>query len=199
MELMKALLLLSVLLIMSCTFSTPRLKRLEDIPNNMTVETKIYLNAMGNIDQKIRFNGLITVIKKVINSPYFENQVKYRKFTDTTDSSNQVYVRIRKGVEQNSIFEDYTWNLNIKFQEQKDDKKEGILMMTLGWTYMDVIADEIYLNTLYLYRPNSEIAGTVCHEYMHRLGYMHDSDFSYESVPYVVGDICKSLYPIFNN
>ncbi len=174
------LLILVLLTVTSCSSY-----KAEPTPSLISTQpTKIRLNAMGNIEQKLRFNEISRVVEKLINSDKFKNEILSLKFKDTKDTSEEVYNKIMLGSEEFKFFADRVWDVNIKFEKISDKKdKNGNLIMTLGYTYMGFFYDTIYLNTLYIDRLDSLVAETFCHEYFHKLGYIHENDESYESVP----------------
>lgn len=66
---------------------------------------------------------------------------------------------------------------------------------TVGYTYPNVM--RIWMNTKFfnVYTP-SEVAGNVFHEWTHKLGFVHDAQYSVSrdaSVPYALGYLIRDL------
>lgn len=156
----------------------------------------VALTVTGTTAQVSRITRLTKVVEKIINSEKFKTRVlgSYYKgklqFYDTTLNNEQVYETIRRGNELKSG-NDYRWDLSIGVKHSR--------CSTLGWTYPNI--REFYFNSCgFDQRSDSGLAGTICHEYNHKLGFSHSVQYTKSreySVPYAIGTICAELYKEF--
>lgn len=141
---------------------------------------KVTPEIKGNSDEISKLSGVIPGVQKVINSEAFKLRVLKARFTDTKDSSEEIYKKIVAA----------DWSLEYEFKVQKNWRGR---CPVLGWTYPAV--KTVWFNRCnFMGRSDSGIAGTVCHEQMHKLGYGHKSAKSLNSVPYAVGTICAQMF-----
>ena len=173
-----------IILLLSCCF--------------IKAETKIKVESYSNFTVKDieRFNRIISNLETILNSQSFKDFILNHKvennktFLENDNKSNeQIYINLLEGKETLSPIKDFTWQLVL-------NKKYIIPNSTLAYT--DRRFPVIHFNSRYIDRGNdASIAGTICHEYSHKLGYSHEGKdrkkWSY-TVPYSVGRICSQIY-----
>lgn len=160
--------------------------------------TKVTLVNASNFDslEKKKLTSVITEVEKIINTKKFSELISSHsfnnenKFSDSINKSNkEVLQDILSGRETLSSKVDYEWQLNL-------NQKWLFSASTLAYTTSD--SPVININSRYFKKASeSDLAGTICHEYTHKLGYMHDQKHTKirpYSVPYGVGNICSLLY-----
>lgn len=152
----------------------------------------------GTVSQVARLTRLVEQVEVVINSEDFKKRVLnawYKgkaQFVDSPYSNEQVFRILREGAELKTV-SDWTWNLEIEVEKSR--------CSTLGWTYPSV--KKFWINSCnFEKRKDSGLAGTICHEYAHKLGFSHSYKWTASreySVPYAVGTICAEIYnDLFN-
>lgn len=142
--------------------------------------TVLKVSAKGPTSDVAKIASIVPGVQKVINSPEFKERVLKAKFTTTKDSNETILKKIL-------IPE---WSLSYEF---KMNRSWTGRCPVLGWTYPNV--KTVWFNTCnFKSRNDSGIAGTICHEQLHKLGYDHKSEKDLLSVPYSVGNICSELY-----
>jgi hypothetical protein len=163
-----------------------------------TNQTTIKISKLGNFsnNDKVRIERIINNLNKVINTDEFKQSVINHKssglikFEENNNETNtQILDKILSGQETLDQKNDYEWSLNLNL-------KWLFSRSTLAYT--EFKKPEIYINSRYYSRESdSEIAGTICHEYMHKVGYTHSKEYSIKrinTIPYAVGEICTYLY-----
>jgi hypothetical protein len=158
--------------------------------------TKITLRVEATAPQIVRITRLKDVVEKIINSDKFKVRVlgAYHKgrngYFDSKLTTSEVYETLRKGNELGSG-DDYEWDMEVGVQRAR--------CSTLGWTYPSI--KMFYFNSCnFDSRDDSGIAGTMCHEFTHKLGFSHSVKWTKDreySVPYAIGTICAELYKEF--
>lgn len=149
----------------------------------------------ANTAQSTKYAKAIEVFKKVIKDPEFKKRVLAHKklngslgFENTTDTPAKVYEKLLQASETFKKAEiDHDVDIEVRFYYANNS--------TVGYTYPNV--GYINVNTKFFdgYKPNS-VAANLLHEYMHKLGYGHDSARTTRrpySVPYGMGSIMSSL------
>lgn len=168
------------------------------LSSSSVAETRIEIVKLGNFSdaQKRRVELIVSNLEKVINSREFLDQVinhrvngELRYENNNNQTNNEIYSKIMSGQELLDTSVDNKWTLSLNL-------KWFFTINTLAYTYFD--KPEIFINSRYYNRGmDAQIAGTICHEYMHKVGYSHDKKSTNTrpfSVPYAVGDICEMLY-----
>ena len=151
-------------------------------------------NITASVTNAVRLARLIEDgVRPIINSEKFKTRVLgawYKgkaQFVDTELSNAEVYKALREGAELGSGA-DWTWNIQVAVESAR--------CSTLGWTYPDV--QKFWINSCnFETRSDSGLVGTICHEYVHKLGFKHSVKWTAAreySVPYAVGTICAELY-----
>ena len=171
--------------------------------NSLLAKTVITIRSIKNFTtvESKRVERIIFNLQEVINSDtfrylvYSHNINGQRVFRDNNGESNEtIYVKIMAGAEILDHNVDMEWQLDLV-------KRYIFSRNTLAYTYLTT--PEIYFSSRYIKNgDDSSIAGTICHEYMHKLGYFHSKVHTNDrimTVPYGVGAICELIYTnIFN-
>lgn len=151
--------------------------------------TTIKVDIRGSEAQVEKLSPIIPAVERIINSPEFRMEVlaheylHHKAFADTKDSNEKVYSTL--------LAKD--WDLHYAFEFQRTITWHGFKCPVLGWT--NPKTSVVYFNTCnFDGRDAAGLAGTVCHEQSHKLGYDHSSAKSLNSVPYAIGRICEELY-----
>ena len=137
-----------------------------------------------------RLHKAFTIIEKVINSEEFKSAVlKYPYYTNNNGLNNQqVYDFLMSGKE-------------LIDGEQTLNEMNFDVARYVPWYASAVIArtnpgshNWIEVNGQHYVKMNSaEMAGNITHEWIHLMGFYHDSKNDSHSVPYAVGEIMKKL------
>jgi hypothetical protein len=165
---------------------------------NLFSATIIKIKKLSNFSQKEkeRVEFIVKNLEKVINSIEFNHYVKnysvngeFRYEWNNNQSNNEIYNKIMEGKEELSASIDYIWDLDLRLRWLFSSN-------TLAYTSSNT--SQITINSRYFKGgADFSIAGTICHEYLHKLGYSHPREYSTVrdySVPYAIGDICENIY-----
>lgn len=121
---------------------------------------------------------------EVINYTYLGK----KQFADNGGLTNEdVYFTILQGAEKLFPVVNYSMDINLKLYFEDS--------LVLGYTAF--MSTDIMLNLKYFdFNPPEEVAGTLVHEWLHKLGFTHVTEYSdrrQNSVPYAVGYIMRRL------
>jgi hypothetical protein len=165
-----------------------------DVPNEAFQFDASILFTNFEREQEEKVHQAIDIIKKVIASREFRKRVYNftyegeRKFVDNLGYSNeQIYQILLNGSEDLKPDIDHEMDLDLELYYSWRN--------TVGYTYPDGL--RIWMNTKFfnVYTP-SEVAGNVFHEWTHKLGFIHDAQYSVKrdsSVPYALGYLIEEL------
>lgn len=176
-----------------------------EIPDDGTLPTAAYtfdvniqfLNTTSA--QQEKFDKAIEIIKKVIATEEFRNQVinhtynGKKTYVDNGGHSNeQIYQMILDGAEKLRPAKNNTMDMEVELYYAATS--------TVGYTYANVT--KIWVNTKY-FNTNSvqAVAGNLMHEWLHKLGFTHASSYSTSrdySVPYAIGRMMSNIGKQFN-
>ena len=136
----------------------------------------------------------IEIIKRIVASQEFKNRIinftyeDRKQFVDNDNLSNEeIYQKLLDGSEKLSPGVDHIMNLNLKLYYSKKT--------TVGYTYAN--GSRIWMNTKFFdkFTP-AQVAGNIFHEWTHKLGFKHASNYSIKrdsSVPYAIGYLVREL------
>jgi hypothetical protein len=135
------------------------------------------------------------LLKQVIQSHEFKQAVlkhnylgKRRFHYDSGMSNRKIYKRILEGAESLNKDKNNTLDAEIDFFLKQDSK-------VIGYTKRNT--HKIWINKKYFKKFNAaQLAGHLMHEWLHKLGFDHESDktpLRKYSVPYAIGKIVKKL------
>lgn len=146
------------------------------------------------VEQEEKVQKAIEIIKTVIASDEFRAKVLNftydgkRQFNNNGGLTNeQIYMKILEGSETLMPGKDYEMDLELELYYSSSN--------TVGYTYPNTV--KIWMNTRYFtpYTP-SQVAGNVFHEWTHKLGFEHASNYTTardSSVPYAIGYLIRDL------
>lgn len=167
----------------------------EVVVPNLATTFKVNVIFGGNptAAQKEKYAKAIEVLKKNIASKEFKARVLAHKydgksgFASSSETPLQVYNKLLSGAEKLSPQVDNELDLEARFYYANNS--------TVGYTYPNV--KYIMINTKFFnsYTPTS-VARNLLHEYLHKLGYGHDSAATARrpySVPYALGGMVRTL------
>lgn len=152
-----------------------------------------FINFKNHEKQKIF--ETIKLIKIIIQEKEFEQRVKSFIFKEKNTfhdnkglSNSEIYDVIINGAEEVGTAE-VNNRMDVELELYENPSK------TIGYTYPDTT--RIWINRKYFgqYKIN-QIANNLMHEWMHKLGFNHDTKWSKErdySVPYAIGNIFEDI------
>jgi hypothetical protein len=148
-----------------------------------------------SFDEERKISTAVSLIKKVIRSSFFRERVLAHEWKgEKTFNYNQglsneaIYKKIIQGAEfLGEEKEDYVMDVELELYQQKSN--------TIGYTYPNT--KRIWINRKYFSSYNSsKIANNLMHEWMHKLGFDHESNWTKDreySIPYAIGDLVEEL------
>lgn len=137
---------------------------------------EIKASVKGDTASVAKLQSVLPGLQTVINSEAFKLRVLKATYTSTKDSPAVIYSKIMAS----------KWDLEIIIQRHW-------LCRVKGWTTPDV--KTIWFNSCgFSKRDSAGLAGTVAHEWLHKIGYDHKSANDLMSVPYSIGNIVVELY-----
>lgn len=173
-----------------CIASVPKVELAKD---KRALSISHDLSTYGlTVEQKIRVSTAIELLKRVISTKEFKEEVlghtwkDEQQFAHTTMDNEAVYEAILKGSEDFKPGDDNEIDLYITMFTRDDD--------TIAYTRWGI--PMIYLNTKYFSHDIPKLADTIMHEWLHKLGFRHpeeDKESRDYSVPYGVGDIIHRI------
>lgn len=165
-----------------------------DVPNEALTFDVNYVLTNFDRGSEEKLLKAIEIIKKVIASNQFRSKVlnftfqgKKQFFENKGLSNEEIYQKILEGSED--------------LKPDDDNQMDLELELYYSWTstvgYTTPGAMKIYLNSKF-YNPftPSEVAGNVFHEWTHKLGFEHATNYSNErdsTVPYAIGYLIRDL------
>ncbi len=163
----------------------------EPLPEHKLKMNIKYFGSAATAARKAKYDKAQEVFQKVTDSQEFKDKVlafKYQQMTaDPKKGAQAVYDHILAGNEKLQPDVDKEVDMEVEFYYANNS--------TVGYTYGTV--KRIYVNTKFFdsYKPSS-VAANLIHEWLHKLGYGHDSSATSRrpySVPYGVGSIMRGL------
>ncbi|HXH74868.1 MAG TPA: hypothetical protein VNJ08_07875 [Bacteriovoracaceae bacterium] len=165
------------------------------IPNEaFTFNFNVRMFEMSRMKQE-KILAALELIRYVLSTDEFRQGVlkhSYngrRKFAYNKGLTNtQIYKKILMGAEYLHPYNNNTMDLEVELYTNKKSKTVG---------YTKTRSFRIWMNTKYFNeRSSAEIAGTIVHEWLHKLGFAHEveaSPFRKYSVPYAIGKLIRNL------
>lgn len=157
------------------------------------LEINAFLRDFNN-SQEYKMESALEKLQIVLNSEEFRKRIMNftylgkKVFVNNNEQTNeQIYRTILRGAEKLNGIVDQELDLDITLYYSNNS--------TVGYTYPNV--NKIWVNNKFFatYTLGS-VAANVAHEWLHKLGYGHDSDRTTRrpySVPYGVGGIVREL------
>lgn len=164
------------------------------IPNEALIFDASVLFTNFEREQEEKVYKALDIIKAVIASHEFQKRVYHftyngkRAFVDNLGYTNEeIYKILLEASEKLNPGIDHKMDLDLELYYSYKN--------TVGYTYPNVM--RIWMNTKFfnVYTP-SEVAGNVFHEWTHKLGFVHDAQYSVSrdaSVPYALGYLIRDL------
>lgn len=150
-----------------------------------------FFGTAATAARKAKYEKAMLVFQKVVSSAEFKIKVlafKYQQMTaDPKKGGQAIYDHILAANEKLQPIVDHEVDMEVEFYYANNS--------TVGYTYGNV--KRIYVNTKFFdgYALPS-VAANLIHEWLHKLGYGHDSASTARrpySVPYGVGGIMRSI------
>ncbi|WPU65049.1 hypothetical protein [Peredibacter starrii] len=176
------------------TTSTPAPTPTPNVPAQaLTFSTNVELLNF-NTDQAAKYNEAIELVKLVVGTEEFRNKVLnhtyngIKQFADNGGKTNaQIYQSILDAAEKLYPAKNNRMDLEVELYYANNT----VVGYTNGST------TQIWVNTKFFnnYKVNS-VAGNLFHEWLHKLGYGHDSAATAKrpySVPYAIGYIMADI------
>lgn len=163
-------------------------------PGALSFETNVkYLSGFNQSDEE-KYNQAVSLVKKVVATEAFRVKVLnhtyggVKTFVNNNGLSNaQVYQSILDAAEKLTPAKNNTMDVGVKLYYE-NNSVVGYTMPSI--TYFNV-------NTKFFDQYDSnEVAGNLFHEWLHKLGYGHDSSATARrpySVPYAIGYLIRDL------
>lgn len=166
-----------------------------EIPSEAkTWGAEIYMTNFTQ-EQEDKVKQAVEIIKKVITTKEFKDRVIHytyngkKQFVDNDGLSNEdVYRKLLDGAEiVGNTTKNNTMDVELELYHQTTK--------TIGYTYPNTV--RIWMNKKYFnnYTPE-KVADNLMHEWMHKLGFTHATQWSKDrdhSVPYAIGYIIEEL------
>jgi hypothetical protein len=168
------------------------------LPLSLNALTRINVHDWGNFTPKHieRFKIIINKVELIINSDQFKMMVESYKVNNVRTyvennkmSNNHIYKNIMLGNELITPSIDLEWDISFY--------ATSIPWMNTVIAYINKGSNVIFYNSTFLPQEDAQHARTICHEYVHLLGFYHKTfpNGPYIHSPaYAIGDICQYMY-----
>lgn len=143
--------------------------------------------------QEEKYNQAVAMVKKVVATEKFREKVLSYSwsggsgFSSTTQTRAQVYQAVLEAAERLTPAKNNTMDVGVKLYYENSS--------VVGWTSTNIT--HFNVNTKFFNQYDiHEVAGNLFHEWLHKLGYGHDSAATVQrphSVPYAVGYIVRDI------
>lgn len=143
--------------------------------------------------QTVKYNEAIAIVKKVVATEEFRSKVlnyNYngtKMFSTTTKTNAQIYQSVLDAAETLKPAKNNIMDLGVKMYYEAST--------VVGWTNPSITY--INVNTKFFDQFDAnEVAGNLFHEWLHKLGYDHDSSSTARrpySVPYAIGYLIRDI------
>lgn len=143
-------------------------------------EVKIKVEIKGDVKSVARIQSILPKLEKVLNSKELKDRLLKVTFTTTKLSNAEIVKKLLEG----------EWALKLEFKRQVNWRGK---CNVLGWTYPST--QTIWINSCgFEARSDAGIAGTLAHEFSHKLGFDHKNARDLMSVPYSFGNVVSEIY-----
>lgn len=144
--------------------------------------------------QKTKYNKAISIVKKVVATEAFRTKVlNYlyagrKQFADNKGRTNaQIYQTILDAAENLKPIKNNTMDIGVKMYYQASS--------VVGYTSASITYINVNTKFFNTYAAN-QVAGNLFHEWLHKLGYSHDSSATAKrpyTVPYAIGYMVRDI------
>lgn len=142
----------------------------------------------GTLDQRVFFSNAFVVLKEVINSELFQDEIlDFNRYTYTKDSPREIYRKFMSGDDLYESFKKYDREMDVDVTIYLNRTTR-----TIGYTYPNTRRQ--WINSKFVKYNKLEgikkIIMNVVHEYCHNMGYKHPRAWTKtrkNSVPYYLG------------
>jgi hypothetical protein len=182
----------------SATFSTQEMNKLVSTTSSIP---SMALNFKTNVSflnltsaQKTKYNKAISIVKKVIGTESFRSKVlnyryngRYQFANNDGKSNSQIYQAILDAAEKLKPIKNNTMDLGVKMYYAANS--------VVGYTNPSITYINVNTKFFNSYSSN-EVAGNLFHEWLHKLGFNHDSTSTSRrpySVPYAIGYLIRDI------
>lgn len=152
-----------------------------------------YLGSMTSSQQR-KFENALEVVRLVVTTEEFKNRVLNHKYNGIKQFANnngltntQIYKKILEAAETFKLAKNNTMDMGVELYTASTN--------VVGYTYPS--STQIWVNTKFfnIYTA-AGVANNLVHEWLHKLGFGHDSSATTRrpySVPYAIGYIVKDI------
>lgn len=181
--------------IIGMLFSSPLAFPRIDVPTEAhTFEFNINTYHMGKYKENKLWKA-VELIRLVFATPDFKDQILKHRFQNRYQFANnkglsnrRIYEKILQGVEVLNPYANNAMDLDVVMYTDLDS-------IVIGYTRPST--KRIWINSKYFNRNDlADIAGTLTHEWLHKLGFDHERERTKDrkySVPYGVGSIVREI------
>ena len=158
----------------------------------LTWDTNVTLYDF-TVTQEEKYNQAVALVKKVVGTEKFRNMVLshtydgVKQFSSTSMTNVQVYQSVLDAAEKLTPAKNNTMDVGVKLYYENNS--------VVGWTNGSITYFNV--NTKFFNQYDiHQVAGNLFHEWLHKLGYGHDSSATARrpySVPYAVGYMIRDI------
>lgn len=152
-----------------------------------------YLSGFDSSDEA-KYDEAVAIVKKVVATEAFRTKILNHTYNGTKSFSNnnglsnkQIYQSILDAAEKLTPTKNNTIDVGVKLYYENNS--------VVGYTTPSITYFNVNTKFFDQYDPN-EVAGNLFHEWLHKLGYGHDSTATARrpySVPYAVGYLIRDI------
>ncbi len=152
-----------------------------------------YLSGFDSSDEE-KYDEAVSIVKKVVATEAFRTKVLNHVYNGTKSYANnngltnaQIYQTILDAAEKLTPSKNNTLDVGVKLYYTNNS--------VVGYTSTSITYINVNTKFFDSYDPN-EVAGNLFHEWLHKLGYGHDSTATTRrpySVPYAIGYMIRDL------
>lgn len=152
-----------------------------------------YLTGFSSSDE-VKYDKAVAIVKKVIATSAFRKKVLNHLYNGTKSFANnngltnsQIYQTLLDAAEKLKPAKNNTMDVGVKLYYANNS--------VVGYTNPSITYINVNKKFFNSYDPN-EVAGNLFHEWLHKLGYGHDSTATARrpySVPYAIGYMIRDL------
>lgn len=152
-----------------------------------------YLSGFDSSDEE-KYDEAVSIVKKVVATEAFKTKVLNHVYNGTKSYANnnglsnaQIYQTILDAAEKLTPSKNNTLDVGVKLYYTNNS--------VVGYTSTSITYINVNTKFFDSYDPN-EVAGNLFHEWLHKLGYGHDSTATTRrpySVPYAIGYMIRDL------